>query len=80
MDRGMLEQLLGTKVLLPRYHGRGVKGWIDLVTLLAVLSGATLLGLIAIGIVTTTYLGWLTRIVCGFIGLSAIWQWSRQQF
>ena len=80
MDRGMLEELLGTKVLLPRYQGRGVKGWIDLVTLLTVLSGATLWGLIALGIVTPTYVGWQMQIIYGFIGLSAIWQWSRQRF
>jgi hypothetical protein len=84
MNREMLERLLGSKVQPLDHHGRGVKGWVDLVTLVAVLSGATLLGIIAMGggDAMTAYLasGWQMRIVYGFIGLSAIWQWARQQF
>jgi hypothetical protein len=90
MNREMhrtLEQLMGTKVVIAhaeddanRAKGRDIKGWFDLVTLLAVLSGATLLGLIALGIVTDLYMDRQMRIVYGLIGLSALWQWSRQRF
>jgi hypothetical protein len=51
-----------------------------LVTLLVVLSGATLLGLIALGIVTAPYMDQRMRIIYGFVGLSALWQWGRQRF
>jgi hypothetical protein len=50
MHRIMLQELLGTKLLPPEYRGRGITGWIDLVTLFAVLGGATLLGLNALGV------------------------------
>jgi uncharacterized membrane protein YuzA (DUF378 family) len=82
MNRDALEQLLGMKVPLPpRYSRKGITDWVDLITLLTVLSGATFLGLIAVvGGSITSYLGsgWPMRIICGFIGLSAVWQWRRQ--
>jgi hypothetical protein len=78
MDRDMLEQILGYKLPPSSAHGKGVKGWVDLVTLLAVLSGGTLWGLIALGIVPV-HLDWPMRIICGFIGLSTIWQLCRQR-
>lgn len=79
MSRAMLEELLGTKMLLPRYRGRGVMGWVDLVTLFAILSGATLWGLIALGIDVPIHEGWQIRGIYGFIGVSALWQWGRQR-
>lgn len=75
----MLEHLLGTKILLPSYRRRGITAWIDFITLLAVLSGATILGLVALGIVPAESLDWRIRIIYGFIGLSALWQWARQR-
>jgi hypothetical protein len=82
MNRKMLEELLGTEISeIPARDDGRVTRWVDTGTLLAVLSGATFLGLVALaGDPTTSYLGlgWQLRIIYGFIGLSALWQWVRQ--
>jgi hypothetical protein len=78
MDRVELEQLLGTKVLLPRSDSRSITGWVDLLTLLTVLSGATLWGLVALGVINADPSRQM-RAIYGLIGLAAIWQWARQR-
>ena len=75
MDRVELEQLLGTRVRWRDSDGRSITKWIDLVTLLMVLSGATLLGLVALGVISLDPT-WQMRVIYGGIGLSAVWQWS----
>ena len=55
-------------------------GWIDRLTLLLVLLGATHLGLLALGIELTTDLAPVARKgIYGLFGVSALWQWSRQR-
>jgi hypothetical protein len=83
INREMLEELLGTEILeIPAGDARrSVTHWVDLGTLLAVLSGGTFLGLLAlVGDPFASYLGlgWQIRIIYGFIGLSTIWQWVRE--
>jgi hypothetical protein len=79
MDRVALEHLLGAKTQLPRSKVRSILGWVDVVTLVIVLSGATLWGFVALGVVNAQP-SWQMRAIYGGIGLSAVWQWARQRF
>jgi hypothetical protein len=68
------------RALPPDYRGRGLTGWVDLITLLVILSGAIFMGLLALGLFEIATLGWRTRIIFAFVGLSGMWQWRRQRF